>query len=248
MLQANVMPPDRYFFYPYWNSMGPRQWREGSSGGGLFFDWDLKTSLEGLYVAGSLGYAGGNHAGSATTGRYAARKAATYAQTAKEAKVSRAQVEKEKERVYAPVKRTEGIGWKELRAGLARIMQDYCGEYKNEETLNMGLRWLSSIRESEASRVYAHNPHELMRTLECLTRITVGEAMMQASLNRKASSKLLDFKRLDYPEMDPKEWNKLVTLRLENGDVKVGEHPVNYYLLPPNASTYEENYRKHCGL
>lgn len=112
----------------------------------------------------------------------------------------------------------------------------------------MGLRWLSSIRESEASRVYARNPHELMRTVECLTRITVGEVMMHASLNRKASSKDLGLKRLDYPEMDPKEWNKLVTLRLGNGDIKVGEHPIDYYLLPPNASSYEENYRQRCGL
>ena len=228
--------------------MGPRQWREGGGGGGLFFDWDLKTSLEGLYVAGIATYAGGNHAGAASTGRYAARKAAAYVQTIKEAPVSREQIEKEKARVYAPVSRTEGIGWKELKAGLARIMQDYCGEYKNEETLNMGLRWLNSIRESEASKVYARNPHELMRAVECLTRITVGEIMMQASLARKASSKTLDFKRLDYPEMDPPEWNKLVTIRLEKGDVKVGERPVDYYLQPPNASTHEENYRKHCGL
>jgi succinate dehydrogenase/fumarate reductase flavoprotein subunit len=151
-------------------------------------------------------------------------------------------------RVYAPVKRTDGIGWKELRAGVARIMQDYVGEFKNEETLNMGLRWLSSIRESEASRVYARNPHELMRTVECLSRITVGEAIMQASLNRKASSRLLNFKRLDYPEMDPQEWSKLVTLRLEKGDVKVGERPIDFFLLPPNASSYAENYRQHSGL
>jgi len=246
MLQANVMPPDRYFFYPYWNSMGPRQWREG--GGGPVFDWDLKTTLEGLYVAGSVGYAGGNHAGSASMGRYAARKAVAYVQTVKETQVSRAHIEKEKTRVYAPVTRTEGIGWKELRAGLARIMQDYCGEYKNEETLNMGLRWLNSIRESEASRVYARNPHELARILECFSRLTVGEIIMNASLNRKASSKDLGFNRLDYPEVDPPEWKKLITLRLEDGDIKVGEHPVDYYLQLPNASSFEENYRQHCGL
>jgi len=42
MLQANVMPPDRYFFYPWWNTMGPRQWREGS--GGPVFDWDRSLS------------------------------------------------------------------------------------------------------------------------------------------------------------------------------------------------------------
>jgi succinate dehydrogenase/fumarate reductase flavoprotein subunit len=248
MLQANVMPPDRYFFYPYWNSMGPRQWREGSGGGGLFFDWDLRTNLEGLYVAGTSGYAGGNHAGSASTGRYAARKAVAYAQTAKKAQVSRKQVEQEKARVYAPVTRTEGIGWKELRAGLARIMQDYCGEYKSEETLKMGLRWLNSIRESEASRVCARNPHELARSLECFSRLTVGEIIMNVSLNRRASSRALGHNRLDYPEIDPPAWRKLVTLRLENGDIRVGEHPVDYYLLAPNASSFEENYRQHCGL
>jgi succinate dehydrogenase/fumarate reductase flavoprotein subunit len=112
----------------------------------------------------------------------------------------------------------------------------------------MGLRWLDSIRESEASRVYARNPHELVRTVECLTRLTVGEIMMQASLARKASSRFLGLNRLDYPVMDPPEWEKLVTLRLENGDIKVGECPVDYYLQPPNASSYAENYRQHCGL
>jgi succinate dehydrogenase/fumarate reductase flavoprotein subunit len=248
MLQVNVMPPDQYHFSAWWQSHGPRQWRGGFLGGGLVFDWDLKTSLQGLYVAGETTYAGGDHAVAATTGRYAGRKAAAYAQIAQEAAVSREQVEKEKERVYAPVKRTEGIGWKELRAGLARIMQDYCGEYRNEETLNMGLRWLESIRESEASEVYARNPHELARTVECFTRITVGEVMMHASLARKASSTLLDFKRLDYPEMDPPEWDKLVTIRSDGEDVKAGELPLDYYLRPPYAPSYRENYEQHCGL
>lgn len=139
------------------------------------------------------------------------------------------------------------MGWKELKAGLCRIMQDYCGEYRNEETLNMGLKWLASVSESEASQVYARNPHELARSLECLTHITVSEIMMHASLARKASSFALEFKRLDYPELDPPEWNKLVTIALENGEVKVGEVPANYWLLPPNAPTYEENYARHCG-
>ena len=248
MLQVNVMPPDRYHFYPWWASYGPRQWREKGMGGGVVFDWDLKTSLEGLYVAGQTTYAGGDHAVAATTGRYAGRKSAEYAKTAKKPVVTRQQINEEKERVYAPVSQTDGTGWKELLAGVCRIMQDYCGEYRSEEILNTGLRWLSSIRESEASTTHARNPHELMRTLECLTRITIGETMMHASLARKASSRPLDFKRLDYPAMDPQEWNKLITIKQKSGDIKVGELPVNYYLLSPNAPTYKENYQKHCGL
>ncbi|GAH63059.1 unnamed protein product, partial [marine sediment metagenome] len=217
------------------------QWRAG--GGGLVVDWDMKTNLEGLYAPGGRGCAG-----SSSTGRYTGRKAAAYAKTAAEPVIDRKQVDEEKARVYAPLEQKGDIGWKELYAGTSRIMQDYCGEYKGEQTLKMGLRWLGSIRESEAVRAYVRNPHELWRTLECLSRITVGEMIMHASLARKASSEMLDFKRLDYPEMDPPEWNKFVTIKLENGKVKAGELPLNYWLLPPNAPTYQENYKQHCEL
>lgn len=250
MLQSNVMPPDQYQNSVWWSAFGPRQWRELGfvGGGGLVFDWDLKTTLEGLYVAGSQNQAGGSHALSAATGRYAGRKATAYALKAGKSTVDRTQVESEKARVYAPVRRKDGIGWKELRGGLARIMQDYCGEYKNEETLKMGLRWLKSISESEAANVYAVNPHELVRILECMTRIVVGEVIMHASLGRKASSSELDFRRTDYPQNDPPEWKKYITIRQENGNVKAGEIPLDYWILPPNAPTYEENYRIHAGI
>jgi len=230
--------------------MGPPQWRGVAFvyGGGLVVDWDLRTNLEGLYAAGNQIMGTGTHTIAATTGRYAGRKAAAYAKEAAESAIDRKQVEQEKTRVYAPVNRTNGIGWKELQAGVSRIMQDYCGEYKGEEALKMGLRWLGSIRDSEAAHAYARNPHELTRTLEVLSRLTVGEMIMHASLGRKASSGILDFKRLDYPEVDPAEWEKFVTIRLENGEVRIGELPLKYWLLPPYAPTYQENYQQHCGL
>lgn len=212
------------------------------------FDWDLKSSIEGLYVAGSQQYSGGTHAHAATTGRYAGRKAAGYARNAKLVQGDRKQIAEEKERVYAPVMRKDGIGWKELRAGLCRIMQDYCGEFKSEKILEMGLQWIRSIRESEASTAFARNPHELCRVLECQTHMTIGEIIMQASLARKASSLLLDFKRLDYPEVDPPEWHKIVTIRQENNSIKAGELPIRYWLLPPYAPSCDENYRKHSEL
>ena len=251
MLQANVLPPEAAGRnMPWWAGVGPPQWRGVAFvfGGGVIVDWDLKTNLEGLYAAGSQVAGTGTHTIAATSGRYTGRKAADYALKAGEPNIDRKQVDEEKARVYAPLDRKDGIGWKELQAGICRIMQDYCGEYKAEETLKMGLRWLDSIKGSEASRTYARNPHELARTLECMSRLTVGEMIMHASLARKASSSALDFKRIDYPEMDPPEWEKFVTIRLENGEVKVGELPFNYWLLPPNAPTYEENYARHSGF
>jgi hypothetical protein len=71
--------------------------------------------------------------------------------------------------------------------------------------------------------------------------------VIHASLGRKASSLLLGFNRIDYPQR-PKEWNKFVTIMLENNIVKTGELPLNYCLLPPNGPTYGENYRRHGKL
>jgi len=246
MPQSSVMPPDQYTFRPWWQGIGVRQWRTGG-GGGLVCDWDLKTNLKGLYTAGLQG-PGGDHSAAACTGRYAGRKAAEFAMTSDTPVIDGKQVEEEKNRVYAPVMRKTGMGWKELKAGLCRVMQDYCGEYKSEGTLKLGLEMFKSISESEATSVYARNPHELARALECLNHITLGEMVMHATLARKASSTLLGINRLDYPKIDPPEWNKFVTIKLKNVDIQVGELPLRWWLQPPYASTYEENYRKHCGL
>ena len=131
---------------------------------------------------------------------------------------------------------------------IARIMQDYCGKHKNELTLNAGLRLLRELRESELASACASNPHELGRLLECSSLIDFGEAMLNASLARKASSPILDFHRLDYPEVDPAEWNKLLPVRQVNGEAVVRELPLDYFLKAPFAGSYEDNYQAHAGV
>jgi len=71
---------------------------------------------------------------------------------------------------------------------------------------------------------------------------------MHACLARKASSAILGFNRLDYPEVEPPEWMKFVTVRQEDSEVKVGELPLDYWRLPPNAPGLKENYGRHCSL
>ena len=64
-------------------------------------------------------------------------------------------------------------------------MQDYGGRYKNELTINRGLDLLRELKENEAAAAYAANPHELGRTLECFSLITLGEMTMHASSARR---------------------------------------------------------------
>ena len=203
------------------------QWRQAQSGG-LIIDWDLKTTLDGLYAAGTEIYSPGDHSFAAATGRYAGRKVADYIRQIAEPVVSREQIAAEKARVYAPIKRSDGIEWKELHAGIARTMQFFCSEFKTGSLFNMGLDALKDIEDNWVPKLYALDPHKLMRSLEDLSILTYAQIILHASLARKASSRFLDFHRIDYPELDPPEWNKLITVKLENGKVKVGELPLDY--------------------
>jgi hypothetical protein len=245
MLQAPLMHPDEYRKGVGWPGRTFSHLR-GIAGGGFLVDWNLKTSLEGLYAAGKCIYGSGNHGFASTTGRYAGMRAAEFVKTAQELAVDRRQVDVEKSRVYSPLKTDKkNIGWKELNTGIARVMQDYCSPYLSDRVLNLGLQLLKDMRETEAERTYAGNPHELGRLLECFTLLRVGELVMHSSLARKASSAYLSFQRLDYLETDPPEWQKFLPIKLENNIVKIRELPLDYYLKPPYDSSLEENYRKH---
>ena len=231
--------------YDFIEGMAPSQWRV-VHGGGPIVDWDLKSTLDGLYVAGEQTFSPNDHSYAASTGRYAGRKAADYSRQIGEANISKEQVALEKARIYAPIKRSEGIDWKELHAGIAKAMQYFCSEYKTESLLNMGLDALKEIEEVHVPRLYALDPHKLMRSIEDLSLLTHGQIIMNASLARRASSRSLNYFRIDYPEVDPPEWNKFVTVKLENGKVKAGELPLDYW--GDMKTNYEAHNKDYTGV
>jgi succinate dehydrogenase/fumarate reductase flavoprotein subunit len=232
--------------YKYLEGNSLPQWREAGYGGGVLVDWDLKTTLDGLYAAGTQMFAPEDHSYAAATGRYAGRKAADYARQAAEPQISREQVDREKARVYAPVWRTSGTEWKELHAGIARVMQYYVSEFKTESLLNMGLNALRKIEEESVPMLFALDPHKLMRSLEDTSLLTYAQIIIQASLARKASSVPLNFQRIDYPALDPPEWQKFLTIKLENGKVKTGELPMTFW--GDMQKQYEAHNKDYTGV
>jgi len=232
--------------YKYIEGNSLPQWREAGYGGGLLVDWDLKTSLEGLYAAGTQMFAPEDHSYAAATGRYAGRKAAAYARQVGKSGISREQVDREKARVYAPVKRSSGMDWKELHAGIARAMQYYVSEFKTESLLNMGLDTLKKIEEESVPLLFALDPHKLMRSLEDISLLTYAQVIIHAMLARKASSFALGFQRIDYPTIDPPEWKKYLTIKLENGKVKTGDLPLAFWGNLNNQ--YEAHNKDYTGV
>ena len=116
---------------------------------------------------------------------------------------------------------------------------------KNEELLKIGLSWLQDLKENEVPKLHASNPHKLGRTMDVIDILTCDEIIIQASLARKSSSTFLGFTRLDYPDVDPPEWNKWITIKLENGQVKVGELPIDFWA--PLKQNYEANNKDYVG-
>jgi len=222
------------------------QWGESGYGGALIVDWDLKTTLDGLYAAGGSMFSPEDHSFCAATGRYAGRKAVAYAKEVAQGKVSRAQIDKEKARILAPTRRTSGLEWKELNIGINRVMQYYVSEFKTERLFDMGLQALNRIEAESVPMLYAMDPHKLMRSLEDVSILNVAKIVIQAMKARKASSALLNFRRIDYPQLDPPEWRKWLTIKQKNGKVVTGLLPMTFW--GNMKKQYEAHNKDYTGV
>jgi hypothetical protein len=209
--------------------------------GGLVNDWTLGTNLEGLYAAGDQLFASNCHGHAATTGHYAGRHAAAYAESAPKAVADREQASAEQARIRSLLEGHGGVDWVEVNATISSIMQHHCGAKKSVEMLAPGLAKLREMRRNEVLHLRPWNPHELTRTLEVLNILTNAELVIHACLARGASAKYLLFERSDHPDWDPPDWHKFVTVRLEKETVVEGDLPLDYY------GSLNENYEANNG-
>ena len=108
-------------------------------------------------------------------------------------------------------------------------MQNYCGDMKSEELLATGLWHLHDIQNNLVPLLKAKNPHELMRSLEVVIILTNAKLVIHSCRARKASAKHLHFKRIDYPALDPPEWQKFMIIKQENGDIQERARGIDYY-------------------
>ena len=202
-----------------WMGQGPPTWLV-NEGGGLYTDWDLKTSLDRLYAAGWQVFKVGTHANAAVTGNYAqAPMPPVLLREPLSQKLTR-RSDAEKARVYAPLLQKNGLGWKDLNAGAARINQDYCTADKEPGLLELGLRWFDELLESEAKTVMARNPRDLMKVHEVYNIITNSQMIMKAC-------------------QAPQKQDNWVTIKLVGEDAKVGLLNYDY------QGDLEKNYNAH---
>jgi succinate dehydrogenase/fumarate reductase flavoprotein subunit len=213
--------------------------------GGFLNDWELKTNIEGLYVAGDSLYASNCYGHAAATGYYAGRHASKYASKTNIVQFDQKQVDAEKRRIYAPLKNNPetAIGWKEFNMGISKTMQNYCGDVKRDDLLNIGLLRLQEYEKKVIPNAYAYNPHELVRLLEVFDILTVSQIILHSCIARKTSSKSLCFNRGDSDRDESEKDKRLITVKLVNNTVVIDEKPLAFFgNLKENYEKYNQDY------
>lgn len=208
----------------------------GHTGSGFWVDIERMTTVPGLFAAGET--AGGNPnkfvGGCAAEGKLAARGAIEYIKAHGDVALDEAQVQSEKERVFAPMFKGEdydGLTPEEVKERLQRLMDEYAGGtsqfYRvNEEQLDYALKHIQLIRK-QTEYLTAGTLHELMHAHEVIDRIDVAEIVCHHLKGRKETRWAGWQTRTDYPERDDVNFNCFVESRknLKTGEIEVFTRP-----------------------
>lgn len=170
-------------------------------GGLVVANEKAETSLKGLYAAGDEAF--GDISAAATFGWISGESAAKCAEAAeaRDIEEDRVNIEKKKRLIDEVRGREQGPDWEETNIALQQVMNDYAGSVRNGALLRQGLSHLRRLKEKADTTMIARNPHELMRCLEVLNMLDIGELVFLMALDRKETRGL--HVRPDYPFTNP---------------------------------------------
>ncbi|HXM27052.1 MAG TPA: fumarate reductase/succinate dehydrogenase flavoprotein subunit [Chthoniobacterales bacterium] len=216
----------------------------GHSASGVWVNERGETTVRGLYAAGDMASVPHNYMlGAFTYGNICARNALEYLPTVDYGRVDDGLVQRERERVLAPLNRPNGIPPHLVEYKLRRHVNDYLQPPKSANRLARGLEYFLRARE-EIEQLGAVEPHDLMRAMECAFIRDCAEMAARASLFRTESRWGLYHYRQDFPEMDEENWFVHVNLKLgSDGAMTLFKRSIEPYVVPLDQ-TELENYRR----
>lgn len=208
----------------------------GHSASGVWVNEHAETSVKGLYSAGDMAAVPHNYMlGAFTYGWFAGVNAADYVAEREHTALNSEQIATEKQRVYAPLLRENGLPPAQVEYKLRRFVNDYLQPPKVTKKMEIGLERFAMI-EQDIEQVKANNPHELMRAMEVSVIRDCAEMAARASLFRKESRWGLYHYRVDYPKRNDNEWFYHCHLKKDaQGNMVSFKRDVEPYLIQLNA-------------
>ena len=221
-LQYVLMPGDKATYTDWTDQMGIDFKRdqleveisELSLEGLLYTKDNFETNVDGLFSGCVFPYVSGAMCG----GYYAGQQAARAAKEGEIFPIDEDLAGDEKDRIFAPLSREEGITQKVFEGSVRNVMDYYMGFRRNEKGMKLALKKLNIIGEY-ASRVKARNYHELLRTHEAFFIHTASILTTLTCLERKESGRAI-YKRSDFPDLNS-DMNKPIVIWQDNGEIKL---------------------------
>ena len=220
--------------------------------GGIDVDIDGATSLPGLYAAGevaSVSLNGANRLGSNSLteclvfGARAGRSAVAFARDASAGDEAgpRRQGEEEAARIEAlRGKQKGGEKLSEVRREMCHAMEDGCGVYREQGSMDDACRSLAQLkgryadlRLEDSSRVFNT---EITAALELGNMLDVAEAIALSAAQRKESRGA--HTRKDFPRRDDQNWLHHTLCHFDPGGPRIGRKPVTLGHWVPEERKY----------
>jgi adenylylsulfate reductase subunit A len=174
-------------------------------------------------------------------GVIAARAAVRYAESREHGKINAAQIEREVDRVYAPLTRDKKTGKgarpRELEEELQKIMDRYAGGISefyemDEKRLALAREKLKELKD-KTEHLIAEDLHELMLAHEVIDRIDVAQVLVEHLIFRKETRWPAYQTRLDYPERNDEGWLCFVNSKRDPETGKIEVFKVPYQQIVP---------------
>ncbi len=212
-------------------------------------DQNMKTTLDGLWAIGDTSYCGSATAGAIASppgvspgsgimfavisAIWGGADAARYATEAASADLDAVEVQKTKDNIMAPSKRSKGYSpWDAISS-----LQDVVAPMKyslrrSKERLEEGLARVQQVK-AKLPELYATDMHYLSKCHEVMSMTECAEMTFRAALMR-TESRGSHF-REDYPARDDKNWLKWVILKrnIDRMETWVEPIPIQDYRVKP---------------
>ena len=196
----------------------------GQAGGGVFRETvNSETGINNLFAAG--GVTGVSGSAGFTWACLVADYVTELVKGREHAKIdneSICQIDETRSWVFAPMGRKAEftVNPLELEHYVKHIINDYVGVFKYTSKLERALELLGRAKDGAVPLLKADSPHELMRTIEIQQILEICQMHVQSSLMRDESRIVPVHYRIEYPDLNPKWDNMIVTVKKVGGEAK----------------------------
>lgn len=197
------------------------------TGSGVKIDKDSAATVPGLFASGDAADHNRCVHGAVTGGYKAGKSAAAYALGRKADDSPPKSVSRETiDRFMTPLHRSAGYPYRQLEDAVRKIMAEQVGPMRSEQGLKMGWEKLRRIEEY-LNEMKANDFHELMRTHETRSILSIGKVMARVALFRTESRNKPYHHRLDFPDTDNMNWCGLVVVKKQGDELLCSFEPTS---------------------